>query len=129
MTDLGGSDDLQCEYTPTIVDVQSYYVMARRRELLPQPQDLTPLSREFDRALEAEVVRRVAEAKANPAIALLIELAKDYVECVDGEWGCCHSYTEVTERLGCAGKGIATEVEFLIRALAVEQEWKPDVFG
>ena len=49
-------------YTPTIVDVQSYYVMARRRELLPQPQDLTPLSREFDRALEAEVVRRVAEA-------------------------------------------------------------------
>ena len=51
-------------YTPTIVDVQSYYVMARRSELPPQPQDLTPLSREFDRALEAEVVRRVAEAKA-----------------------------------------------------------------
>jgi len=51
-------------YTPTIADVQSYYVLARRRELPPQPQDLTPLSCEFDRALKAVVVRRVAEAKA-----------------------------------------------------------------
>jgi len=63
-------------YTPTIADVQSYYVLARRRELPPQPQDLTPLSCEFDRALKAEVVRRIAEAKAEVKAEALEDLAK-----------------------------------------------------
>ena len=75
-------------YTPTIVDVQSYYVMARRSELPPQPQDLTPLSREFDRALEAEVVRRVAEAKA--------EALNEVADFLDGRGVLWHGDSGVT---------------------------------
>ena len=50
------------EYIPTLADIQNMYVVARRGT---SPQDLTPLSKEFDRWLsvhDAEVWDRAKAA-------------------------------------------------------------------
>lgn len=33
-------------------------------------------------------------SRKSEAIAALVELAKDRIQTIDGEWGCCHSYEE-----------------------------------
>ena len=74
MTDLGGSDELRDE--PSIERVADLYswAYAWRSQDGDDDTDLSALRKrnraEFDRALEAEVVRRVAEAKAEAEVEI-----------------------------------------------------------
>ena len=68
MTDLGGSDELRdAPSIERVADLYSWAYAWRSRDG-DDDTDLSALRKrnraEFDRALEAEVVRRVAEAKA-----------------------------------------------------------------
>ena len=83
----GWGGAMMSEYIPTLADIQNIYVVARRGT---SPQDLTPLSKEFDRWLAAHDAEVWDRAKAAT------------LDCVLGpEWdyfGRCCTRDGVTQR-------------------------------
>ena len=79
-------------------------------------------------ALSAHPAEETDQIKA---IARLIELAKDRIETIDGEWGCCHSFDEAVAGDCSKMRDDAAEVVALVAALsahpAEETEWEFEV--
>lgn len=65
----------------------------------------------------APVSRVTGDVSREDAIARLLELAKDRIGTIDGEWGCCHGYGEALEEPSCMMHEEAAEVRLLEAAL------------
>lgn len=51
------------------------------------------------------------------AIEALVDLAKDRIGTIDGEWGCCHEYDVALSYAGCRMHKEAVELQQIIDVL------------